>query len=99
MGAGRVAAMWAASARVDLVGGSGSGSGYGTPCGGSGGQLERITERDQDRRVVSLEETPAPPGREPRAPCSAGGYGESGRPTIVPWQATGTTGAPDRTAR
>jgi len=42
--------MWAASARVDLVGGSGSGNG--TPCSGSGGQLERITERDRDRRVV-----------------------------------------------
>jgi hypothetical protein len=35
---------------VDLVGGSGSGSGNGTPCGRAGGQLERITEGDQDRR-------------------------------------------------
>jgi hypothetical protein len=33
---------------VDLVGGSGSGNG--TPCGRAGGQLERITEGDQDRR-------------------------------------------------
>jgi hypothetical protein len=63
---------------VDLVGGSGSGNG--TPCGRAGGQLERITEGDQDRRPVRPEDRP---------PFRAS----------VPWQATGTTGAPDRTAR
>jgi hypothetical protein len=75
------------------------GSGNGTPCGGSGGQLERITERDQDRRVVWPEERPPFPGAS-RGPLQRRrGTARTGGRTIVPWQATGTTGAPGRTAR